>query len=66
MNIILEDLLKLMHPKYIEVWGKFTPRGGLAIDPYCNYGKPKTTWKKIAEKRLAYHDLYPEVVDYRK
>lgn len=66
MNIILEDLIKLMSPKYIEVWGKFTPRGGLAIDPYCNYGKPRTEWSKVAKKRLAYHDLYPEVVDYRK
>ena len=34
VNIIMKDLIKLMEPKYIEVWGKFTPRGGLAIDPY--------------------------------
>ena len=27
MNIIMKDLIKLMSPKYIEVWGKFTPRG---------------------------------------
>ena len=26
MNIIMKDLIKLMAPKYIEVWGKFTPR----------------------------------------
>ncbi len=45
MNIIMKDLIKLMDPKYIEVWGKFTPRGGLSIDPYCNYGKPGTKWK---------------------
>jgi 7-cyano-7-deazaguanine reductase len=37
MNIIMKDLIKLMDPKYIEVWGKFTPRGGISIDPYCNY-----------------------------
>ncbi|MEO3150459.1 preQ(1) synthase, partial [Turicibacter sanguinis] len=30
MNIIMEDLIKLMDPKYIEVWGKFTPRGGIS------------------------------------
>lgn len=23
----MKDLVKLMDPKYIEVWGKFTPRG---------------------------------------
>ena len=28
MNIIMKDLIKLMDPKYIEVWGKFTPRDG--------------------------------------
>ena len=31
MNIIMKDLIKLMDPKYIEVWGKFLPRGGLSI-----------------------------------
>ena len=28
MNIIMNDLIDLMDPHYIEVWGKFTPRGG--------------------------------------
>lgn len=42
----MKDLIKLMDPKYIEVWGKFTPRGGLSIDPYANYGKPGTEWEK--------------------
>ena len=65
VNIIMKDLIKLMDPKYIEVWGKFTPRGGISIDPYCNYGKPGTRWEKIAETRLANHDLYPEKVDNR-
>ena len=56
MNIIMKDLIKLMDPKYIEVWGKFTPRGGISIDPYCNYGKPETKWETIAFNRLANHD----------
>ena len=33
MNIIMKDLIKLMEPKYIEVWGKFTPRGGIYLYP---------------------------------
>ena len=33
VNIIMKDLIRLMDPKYIEVWGKFTPRGGISIDP---------------------------------
>lgn len=65
VNIIMKDLIKLMEPKYIEVWGKFTPRGGISIDPYCNYGKPRTKWEEIAFKRLAEHDRYPEKVDNR-
>lgn len=62
MNIIMEDLIRLMDPKYIEVWGRFLPRGGISIDPYCNYGKPGTRWEEIAAMRLANHDLYPERV----
>ena len=65
MNIIMKDLIKLMEPKYIEVWGKFTPRGGISIDPYCNYGKPGTKWENMAESRMANHDMYPEKVDNR-
>ena len=65
VNIIMKDLIKLMDPKYIEVWGKFLPRGGISIDPYCNYGKPGTRWEDVAWERLSHHDLYPEKVDNR-
>ena len=65
VNIIMEDLITLMDPKYIEVWGKFLPRGGLSIDPYCNYGKKGTKWEDVAFKRLSEHDMYPEKVDNR-
>lgn len=60
INIIMKDLIKLMEPKYIEVWGKFTPRGGISIYPYCNYGKAGTKWEEMAWKRLMEHDMYPE------
>ena len=65
INIIMKDLIKLMDPKYIEVWGKFTPRGGLSIDPYANYGKPGTDWEQTAKERLHFHDMQPERVAYR-
>lgn len=65
VNIIMKDLIKLMDPKYIEVWGKFTPRGGISIDPYCNYGKPGTKYEQLAQNRLWNHDMYPEKVDNR-
>ena len=65
INIIMKDLIKKMDPKYIEVWGKFTPRGGISIDPYANYGKEGTLWKEAALNRLVNHDLYPEKIDNR-
>ena len=65
INIIMKDLVKLMKPRYIEVWGKFTPRGGISIDPYSNYGMPGTKYEKMAEQRLLWHDMYPEKVDNR-
>lgn len=65
VNLIMKDLIKLMEPRYIEVWGKFTPRGGISIDPYCNYGKPGTKFEAMAECRLLNHDLSPEKIDNR-
>jgi len=65
INIIMKDLIALMEPRYIEVWGKFMPRGGISIDPYCNFGKPDTKFEKMAEFRMMNHDLYPEKVDNR-
>lgn len=65
VNIIMNDLIALMEPRYIEVWGKFTPRGGISIDPYCNWGRPGTKFEMMADHRLLKHDLYPEKVDNR-
>lgn len=52
VNIIMKDLIKLMSPKYIEVWGKFLPRGGISIDPYTNYGRPDTKYEQLAQTRF--------------
>ena len=57
-NIIMKDLVKLMDPKYIEVWGKFLPRGGISIDPFANYGRPGTKFEELAWERFKQHDLY--------
>jgi 7-cyano-7-deazaguanine reductase len=65
VNKIMKDLIALLEPKYIEVTGKFLPRGGLSIDPYCNYGKSGTPWEKVAWDRLTTHDMYPEKIDNR-
>lgn len=52
VNIIMKDLIRLMNPKYIEVTGIFTPRGGISIHPYANYGRSGTKYEKLAEDRL--------------
>ncbi|GAB6395349.1 MAG: NADPH-dependent 7-cyano-7-deazaguanine reductase [Bacteroidales bacterium] len=56
VNIIMKDLIKLMNPKYIEVKGVFTPRGGIGIRPRCNYGRPGTKYETLAEQRLLLFD----------
>ena len=53
VNIIMNDLIKLMEPKYIEVWGN------------CNYGQPGTKWENVAWERLSKHDMFPEEVNNR-
>jgi len=57
VNIIMKDLVKLMEPKYIEVVGLFTPRGGISIYPYANYGMPGTKFEQMAEQRLLNHQV---------
>jgi len=57
VNIIMKDLVKLMDPKYIEVIGLFTPRGGISIYPYANYGQPGTKFEKMAEQRMLSHQV---------
>lgn len=52
VNLIMKDLIGLMNPKYIEVKGIFTPRGGISIHPYANYGRPDTKYAQLAEQRL--------------
>ena len=48
----MKDLVALMQPKYIEVIGLFTPRGGISIYPYANYGQPGTPYERMAQERL--------------
>lgn len=65
VNRIMKDLVTLLAPKYMEVWGRFLPRGGISIDPYANYGQPGTQWEEMARRRLCEHDMYPEKITNR-
>lgn len=51
-NIIRDDLVELMDPKYLEVRGMFYPRGGISIYPFANYAKPGSGYEQIASQRM--------------
>ena len=52
VNIILNDLIELMHPRYIEVRGLFNPRGGIAIHPVATWANPDFGYAETAARRL--------------
>ncbi|MDH4467665.1 MAG: preQ(1) synthase [Bacteriovoracaceae bacterium] len=45
------DLTKLLAPKYLEVIGEFTPRGGIAIVPFSSFHNGNAEYKKIYDAR---------------
>lgn len=55
MNIIMKDLIELMDPKYIEVCGIFTPRGGISIFPFVNYAKEDSGYEAFRVHRMFEH-----------
>lgn len=50
---ICNDLAKLMKPKYIEVMGDFTPRGGIAIFPYASKSNGSKEFEELRRSRMA-------------
>lgn len=49
---ICDDLYKLMRPKYIEVIGEFTPRGGISIFPFASKSNSQAKFKKLKDERF--------------
>lgn len=52
INVIFNDLFKLLKPKYMEVYGKFAARGGISIDPFVNGGSG-AKYRALATARFA-------------
>ena len=52
VNVIYDDIAKLLKPKYLEVYGKFAARGGITIDPFVN-GGAGAKCRRLAEQRFA-------------
>ena len=51
VNVIYDDLSRLLRPKYMEGVGKFAARGGITIDPFVN-GGAGAKYKALAAKRF--------------
>ena len=50
VNTIADDLIKLLEPRYLEVEGLFSVRGGIFIVPFVNYGCGE--FEEVAKKIL--------------
>lgn len=50
VNRIADDLINLLKPRYLEVEGNFSVRGGISIVPYVNYGN--ADFEEFAKSRL--------------
>lgn len=51
IQTICNDLSTLLKPKYLEVIGEFTPRGGIAIFPYSNWANGEDKFEQIKNQR---------------
>jgi 7-cyano-7-deazaguanine reductase len=51
VNVVYDDIWKLLRPKYLEVYGKFAARGGITIDPFVN-GGAGASYRTLARRRF--------------
>ena len=59
VNLIMDDLIKVADPLYIEILGRFLPRGGISIDPSVIMA----VWEQNGENSpvtLMRHDINPD------
>ena len=49
---ICDDLFHVMKPKYIEVIGEFTPRGGISIFPMCSMANGEKAFLDLKKVRF--------------
>lgn len=52
VQTICDDLVALIKPKYLEVIGEFTPRGGIAIFPFASYAAKEKAFQELYQSRL--------------
>lgn len=55
VQTICDDLVQILKPKYLEVIGEFTPRGGIAIFPFASAAAAdKESQALLKERREGY------------
>lgn len=52
---ICDDLSALMKPRYIEVIGEFTPRGGISIFPFASWANKQKKYQSLKEARFTHY-----------
>lgn len=64
MNIIMNDLIELMDPRYIEVWANSRQEAESPLTRIQTTADREQNMK-ITEHRMMNHDMYPETIDNR-
>lgn len=58
VHMIMQDLVDLLSPKYLEVYGDFNSRGGVSILPFSVYAdKDHLDLKKLRQMDVMSHNL---------
>lgn len=55
VQTICDDLATLLKPRYLEVVGEFTPRGGIAIFPYASFASKERTFQDLRRDRMTHY-----------
>lgn len=66
VQTICNDIVSLIKPKYIEVIGEFTPRGGIAIFPFASYANKEKAFQNLYSQRLVNYSPGKYSVDLSK
>lgn len=51
VQTICDDLFALLKPRYLEVIGEFTPRGGIAIFPFASRSRDYKEFRELLQVR---------------
>ncbi|WP_458455234.1 preQ(1) synthase [Methanobrevibacter sp.] len=57
VNVILNDLIELLNPKYIEVMAISNLSEGISVRPYANHGMENTEYEDLAFEKLKKHGI---------